>query len=67
MEQTIFEERRQALTELHYLPLFYLIPDEIAIKRGLGDFPCDPYILATDEHWLEVYHSKLFQVKLMDT
>lgn len=67
MEQNFFEQRRQAMEGLHYLPLFYLIPDEIAIKRGLADFPRDPYIAATDEHWREVYHSKIFQVTLMDT
>ncbi|MEG0913931.1 MAG: hypothetical protein RR415_11250 [Ruthenibacterium sp.] len=67
MEPTIYEQRRQALEEFRYLPLFYLIPDEIAVKRGLADFPRDPYIAATDEHWREVYHSKLFQVTLLDT
>jgi len=66
LEQSVFEERRRALKELVYLPLFYLIPDEIAQKRGLADFPRDPYVAATDEKWREVYFSKHFQVTVMD-
>ena len=67
MEQAIFEQRSRALKEFIYLPLFYMIPDEIAVKRKLNEFPRDPYIAATDPHWQEVYHSKWFQVMVMDT
>jgi hypothetical protein len=65
--QLIQEERRKAFAELRYLPLFYLIPDEIAIKRKLADFPRDPNMVWLDKKWWEVYHSKHFQVMLLDT
>ena len=61
------EQRRKAFRAFHYLPLFYLIPDEIAIKRKLVDFPHDPNIVLMDEHWQAVYHSKHFQVMVLDT
>ena len=67
MEEHIYEMRRQALKDFVYLPLFYMIPDEIAIKRKLADFPRDPFIAATDDKWREVYNSKLFQVTMLDT
>jgi hypothetical protein len=67
MNRQIYEQRRQAFQKFHYLPLFYLIPYEIAQKRKLEDFPRDPYIAVTDEKWRAVYGSKPFQVKLMDT
>jgi len=52
---------------MRFLPIIYLIPDMIAEQRGLADFPRDPYIAATDDKWLEVYHSRQFQVMLLDT
>lgn len=67
MNQAIYEKRMQALGNLHYLPLFYLIPDEIAAKRKLDGFPRDPYLVATTKEWLDTYNSKHFQVLLMDT
>lgn len=67
MEQEIFEQRRRALKDFKYLPLFYLIPDEIAQKRNLDRFPRDPYVVATSPEWIEVYNSKWFQVSLLDT
>jgi len=67
MEQHIFEHRMQVFKGFHYLPLFYFIPEEIAEKRGLADFPRDPYIAVTDEKWRNVYNNKRFQVMLMDT
>jgi len=67
MEQDVFEQRRQALNDFIYLPLFYLIPDEIAEKRKLDSFPRDPYYAATTPEWVEVYHSKWFQVTMLDT
>jgi len=67
MEQDIFERRRQALKDFLYLPLFYLIPDEIAQKRKLDSFPRDPYLVATTKEWVEVYNSKWFQAMLLDT
>ncbi len=67
MDEKEFEHRRQALKDFIYLPLFYLIPDEIAQKRKLDDFPRDPYFAATTQKWIEVYQSKLFQVTLLDT
>jgi DNA-binding NarL/FixJ family response regulator len=53
--------------DMYFLPIVYLIPDKIAEKRGFADFPRDPYVAATDEKWLEIYHSKQFQVTLLDT
>ena len=67
MEQHVIEERRRLLKEFIYLPLFYMIPDEIAVKRNLHTFPRDPYIAATDTHWREFYQSKWFQVMVLDT
>jgi hypothetical protein len=67
MEQDIFEHRRLALKPFVYLPLFYMIPDEIAQKRKLDSFPRDPYYAATTPEWIEMYNSKWFQVMLMDT
>jgi len=64
--QLIQEERRKEFAKLRYLPLFYLIPDEIAIKRKLADFPRDPNMVFLDRKWNEVYHSKHFQVMLLD-
>jgi len=61
------EKRRQAFKELRYLPLFYLIPDEMLIKRKLADFPRDPNIVLMSEHWRAVYNSKQFQVMVLDT
>ena len=65
--QQIYEQRRQLFSEFSYLPLFYLIPEEIAIKRKLADFPRDPNIVVMDEYWRSVYFSKHFQVMLLDT
>lgn len=67
MEQQLYEKRRQALQDFKYLPIFYLIPDEIAVKRKLDHFPRDPYVFATSEQWRGVYFSKWFQVTLLDT
>ena len=67
MKQSIYEHRRQVFKGYYFLPLFYLIPDEIAQKRGLADFPRDPYIAVTDEKWRAVYYSKQFQVIVLDT
>ena len=67
MEQYVYDHRRRMFEGLHFLPIIYLIPDEIAVKRGLADFPRDPYIAATEDEWWETYHSKKFQVTLMDT
>ena len=67
MEQNNYEQRRQVFRGYYYLPLFYLIPYEIAQKRKLDDFPRDPYIVVTDEKWRGVYNSRHFQVTLMDT
>jgi hypothetical protein len=67
MEECTFEQRRQALKDFLYLPLFYLIPDEIAQKRKLDTFPRDPYVAATTKEWKEVYNSKWFQVTVLDT
>jgi len=67
MEQYVYDHRRRMFEGLHFLPIVYLIPDEIAEKRGLADFPRDPYIAATEDEWWETYHSKKFQVTLMDT
>lgn len=67
MEQRIFEKRRQAFKGFYYLPLFYMIPDEIAVKRGLADFPRYPDVAVTDEKWRAVYNSKQFQTALLDT
>jgi len=67
MEQRILEQRSRALKEFIYLPLFYMIPDEIAMTRKLDRFPRDPYVIATDPYWREFYQSKWFQVTLMDT
>ena len=67
MEQSIFEYRRRAFKGFHYLPLYYLIPDEIARKRKIADFPRDPYIAVTNPKWREVYNSRHFQITLMDT
>ena len=62
-----YNERCKQLKPFIYLPLFYLIPDEIATKRGFLDFPRDPYVVATDNHWQKIYYSKQFQVMLLDT
>jgi len=67
MEQYVYDHRRRMFEGLHFLPIVYLIPDEIAEKRGFADFPRDPYIAATEDKWWETYHSKKFQVTLMDT
>jgi len=67
MEQPTFEQRKKALKEFIYLPLLYLIPDEIAVKRNLHTFTRDPYLAATDPYWQGVYRSKQFQVMLVDT
>ena len=67
MEQIVFEHRRRMFEGMHYLPLVYLIPDEIAEKRGFADFPRDPYVAATEDKWWETYDSKHFQMNLMDT
>ena len=66
MEQEI-DKRLQAFRKFSYLPIFYMIPDEIAIKRKLADFPRDPNTIVFSEHWREVYRSKHFQVMLLDT
>jgi len=52
---------------MHYLPIVYLIPDEIAEKQGFANFPRNPYIAATEDKWLDVYNSNYFQMNLMDT
>ena len=62
-----YEQRRQLFSGFSYLPLFYLIPEEMAIKRKLADFPRDPNVAVMDEHWREVYFSEYFQVMLLDT
>ena len=67
MEQDIFERRRQALKDFKYLPLFYLIPDEIAQTRKLDSFSRDPYLAVTTPQWIEVYNSEWFQVMVLDT
>jgi len=67
LEQIVYNHRRRMFEGMHYLPIIYLIPDEIAEKRGFADFPRDPYIAATDDKWWAVYHSQPFQMKLMDT
>ena len=67
MEQYIYEHRKRMFEGMHFLPIIYLIPEEIAQKRGFADFPRDPYIAATEDKWVEVYHSKQFQVMLLDT
>jgi len=67
LEHIVFEHRRRMFGSMHYLPIVYLIPDEIAEKRGLADFPRDPYIAATEDKWLDVYNSNYFQMNLMDT
>ena len=67
MEQNILEERKRLLKEFIYLPLFYMIPYEIAERRNLHRFPRNPYVVATDPHWREVYYSKWFQVQILDT
>ena len=67
MEQNILEERKRVLKEFIYLPLFYMIPYEIAERRNLHRFPRNPYVVATDPHWREVYYSKWFQVQVLDT
>ena len=67
MEQYIYEHRKRMFEGMHFLPIIYLIPDEIAQKRGFVNFPRDPYIAATEDKWVEVYHSKQFQVMLLDT
>jgi len=67
MERYLYDHRRRMFKGFHYLPILYLIPDEIAIKRGLADFPRDPYIAVTDDKWIDVYNSLNFQVLLMDT
>ena len=61
------EQRKQAFKEFQYLPLFYLIPDEIAAKRGFADFPRRPIEVVTNQKWRDVYHSKQFQINLLDT
>jgi len=65
--QKMYENRSQIFREFLYLPLFYLIPDEIAVKRKLHNFPRDPNVVVMSEHWREVYHSKHFQVMVLDT
>ena len=65
--QQVMAERQKMFREFIYLPIFYLIPDEIAIKRKLADFPRDPNMVVYNDHWREVYHSKHFQVMLLDT
>ena len=67
MEHIVFEHRRRMFEGMHYLPIVYLIPDEIAEKRDFADFPRDPYIAATEDKWWDVYNSKHFQMNLMDT
>ena len=67
MHQIAYEERRRTLKDFWYLPLFYMIPDELALRRGLTSFPRDPYKAATDKKWCEIYHSKHFQVMVLDT
>ena len=67
MEQEILEHRKRTLKDFPYLPLFYLIPDEIAQKRKLESFPRDPYVAATTPEWIAAYHSKWFQVMVLDT
>jgi len=67
MDEHIYNEHKNALKGYYYLPLYYLIPEEIASKRGIADFPRDPYFAAMSEKWREVYSSKLFQITLLDT
>jgi hypothetical protein len=67
MEQHIYEQRQIAFQGFYYLPLFYLIPYDIAHKRKLADFPRDPYVVVTDETWRGIYHSLRFQVTVTDT
>jgi hypothetical protein len=62
----INEQYLQAFRGFHYLPLLYLLPHEIAEKRGLADFPRNPHIAVTSEKWREVYNSRKFQVNLLD-
>jgi len=60
------EQRKRAFKDFYYLPLFYLIPDEIAEKRGVADFPRNPIEVVTNQKWRDIYHSKYFQVNLLD-
>ena len=66
MDWNNYEERRIVLAPFHYLPLFYLLPDELAIARKLDDFPRNPYEVVTDERWRNFYYGKFFQSRLMD-
>jgi len=65
MNQSTFEQRSTILKDFIYLPLFYMIPDEIAVTRKLDTFPRNPNIVVSTPQWREVYHSKWFQVTLM--
>jgi len=65
--QQLQDQRRKEFREFIYLPLFYLIPDEIAIKRKLHNFPRDPNMVVYSEHWRSIYQGKHFQVMLLDT
>ena len=67
MNQNTFEQRSSTLKEFMYLPLFYMIPDEIAVTRKLDAFPRNPNVVVNTPHWHKVYHSKWFQVTLIDT
>ena len=66
-DRRVLDHRMEVMKGFKYLPLFYLIPDEIALKRGLSGFPRDPYAAAMDAYWREVYNSKWFQVTVLDT
>lgn len=67
MDYSTFEQRRMVLKDFKYLPLFYMIPYEIAHKRKLDEFPRNPYAAASCVEWREVYSSALFQTTLADT
>ena len=60
MGERTFLYRQAVLQEFKYLPLFYIIPEEIAKKRKLDIYPCDPMEFATNEHWRNKHHSKYF-------
>ena len=66
MTDQSYEERREALKPYRYLPLFYLLPDEIATARTLDTFPRNPYKVISNKHWHDFYHGKYFQSRLMD-
>jgi hypothetical protein len=53
-EQQIYEHRKQAFKGFYYLTTLNLIPYEIAEKRGLTDFPRDPYVAVTSDKWRKV-------------